>query len=102
MLSGVASPSTKAASFLALPPGVATGLYGDLVAHSDFQINLQPPGGAFSFASVALFESSAQHCLLLAVVQTLDVEEALDTLLQVILAGLHVLGMASGCGPSDV
>ena len=58
--------------------------------------------GASSFASVALFESSAHHSMLLAVEQTLVVEEALDTLLQAILAGLHVLGMASGCGPSDV
>ena len=58
--------------------------------------------GASSFASVALFESSAQHCLLLAVEQTLNVEEALDTLLQVILVGLHVSVMASGCAPSDV
>lgn len=57
--SGVAHTARTAASFLALPPGVASGLYGDLVAHSDWQVNLQPP-----------------------VEQTLDVEEALDTILQ--------------------
>merc|ERR1711862_741222 len=27
----------------ALPPGIKAGLYGDIVGHSDFQLNLRPP-----------------------------------------------------------
>lgn len=26
-----------------LPPGIKAGLYGDIVSHSDFQMNLRPP-----------------------------------------------------------
>lgn len=26
-----------------LPPGLKAGLYGDIVGHSDFQLNLRPP-----------------------------------------------------------
>merc|ERR1719352_917472 len=26
-----------------LPPGIKAGLYGDIVGHSDFQMNLRPP-----------------------------------------------------------
>jgi len=26
-----------------LPPGIKGGLYGDIVSHSDFQVNLKPP-----------------------------------------------------------
>jgi len=42
-----------------LPPGIKAGLYGDIVAHSDFQMNLRPP------------EES-----------TRDVEQSLDALLK--------------------
>ena len=93
VLSGVAHTAQTAASFLALPPGVASGLYGDLVAHSDWQINLQPPGAGILFASELIFGSLAHSCLLRAVEKTLDVEEALDTILQVVLAGRHVVGI---------
>lgn len=47
----------------------------------------------FLFASELIFGSLAHSCLLRAVEQTLDVEEALDTILQVVLAGRHVVGM---------
>merc|ERR1719476_896822 len=35
--------STLPGDVNALPPGLKAGLYGDVVGHSDFQLNLRPP-----------------------------------------------------------
>jgi len=43
-----------AATALPVPPGVTSGLYSDLVAKSDFTLNLQPPGESAADVSDAL------------------------------------------------